>query len=373
MNAEAAARALASAKVLIVHEWLTTWGGAERCLDELLTLVPHADVIAGVVSEEMREAHAAANRARETWLGRIPGARAHYRWLLPVHPLAFRGIDTSEYDIVLSLSHSFGKSVRAQKPGASHVCYCMTPPRYLWDLASEHAELATPVQRAALAVAGGALRRADLRAASGVDQFLCISKVAADRVQRTYGRSSTVVYPPVSAATWQTTRGGFLLSLGRLVPYKRVDLAIDAAERLGIPLIVAGDGPERTRLERRAGRHTTILGHVSESTARGLLAECAAFVFCAEEDFGIAPLEANAYGAPVVAFGRGGALETMVAGQSAVFFERQEVDAVCDAIVRCRATTWDERVMRENAARFSADRFRASIGAALAARLRAAT
>ena len=355
-------------RVLLVHHWIYTWAGAERCLEELASMIPHADILAGVVTAEMRRSHPVAERAIESWVGRVPGARTRHRWFLPLHAAAFASYDTRAYDLVVSISHAFEKTIRARKPGARHLCYCLTPPRYLWDQSDAHAALATPVQRWALQGGRGALRVIDRRAALGVDRFVSISRFVARRVRESYGRESAVVYPPVDARPVATDlpRERFLLSLGRLVPYKRVDLAIAAAEALGVRLLIAGDGPERQRLQRMAGTHTAFLGPVSEAEAGRLLSSCAAFVFCAEDDFGIAPVEANAHGAPVVALGRGGAAETIVDGRSGVLFHEQTVASLSAAITQCLARDWDPAVLRANAARFAPERFREGIAAELA-------
>jgi glycosyltransferase involved in cell wall biosynthesis len=208
-----------------------------------------------------------------------------------------------------------------------------------------------------------------------VDHFLSNSRYVADRVRRCYGRDSDVVFPPVAAKASHAPsadREPFLLHLGRLVPYKRVDLAVLAAERLGIPLVVAGDGPERARLEAMAGSQTTFVGAVSESEASRLLSACRAFVFCAEEDFGITPVEANAHGAPVVGFGRGGLVETMVPGVTAELFEEQSVDSLVAALERAMARTWDVGALAANAARFAPERFRQGFAASVDAALIAA-
>jgi glycosyltransferase involved in cell wall biosynthesis len=357
-----AAPELAGTRVLIVHHWLYAWAGAERCLEQLVALMPHADVIAGIVTPEMRREHAIAARAREPWVARLPFARTQHRWFLPLHGIAFHTLDTSAYDLIVSVSHGFEKAVQARKRGAVHVSYCLSPPRFLWDLADAHEELASPLQRGMLRLAGDVLRRWDLRYAAKVDRFVSLSRYVADRVRRRYGRDSAVVYPPVTAKVDSPQRSRatepFLLTIGRLVPYKRVDLAVAAAERLGVRLVVAGDGPERHRLERLAGPHTTFLGTIDEVAAARLLSDCAAFVFCPEDDFGIAPVEANAHGAPVVAFGRGGVRETMVEGETAIFFEQHTVDALSAALTRCLSREWDPAVLMKNASRFSAARFR---------------
>ena len=363
---------LTQLRVLLVHEWLYTWAGAERCLEQLVAMIPQAHVLVGVITPEMRRANAIAARAEESWVGKLPAARSHHRWFLPLHALAFRMFDTSGYDLVISLSHAFEKSIRRPRAGVPHVCYCFSPPRYLWDLREAHGERASLPQRLALAAGLPLLRALDRRGAAGVDRFVSISHHVADRVRRTYGRDSAVVYPPVvpkqSAATAARSEP-FLLSIGRLVEYKRVDLAIQAAERLRIKLVVAGDGPDRTRLERMAGPFTEFVGRVSEDGAARLLDSCAAFVFCAEEEFGIAPVEANAHGKPVVGYARGGLRETMVDGETAVLFERQDADSVARAVQACLARTWDTAALRRNAERFSPAAFQAGmtgeIGAAL--------
>ncbi len=354
----------ADLRVLVVHHWLYTHAGAERVLEHILQVLPHADVLAGIIAPHMQRPGGPFARARESWVGRIPGARRHHRWFLPAHALAFAAHDTREYDLVISISHAFEKAIRT-RPGAVHVSYCLSPPRYLWDLSAEHADYGSIPQRLALSAARAPLRAMDRAFARGVHHFVSLSHVVAERVQRAYGRDSAVVYPPVSRkASSSTTRTGsepFLLTLGRLVPYKRVDLAIRAAEELGIRLVVAGEGPERPRLERLGGRHTEFVGAVSESQAASLLSTCAAFVFCAEEDFGIAPLEANAHGAPVVAYRAGAALETMREGQSAVFFRDRTPAGVAEAIRSCLATSWNPQVLLANAERFSPEAFRSGM------------
>lgn len=360
---------LAGQRVLVVHEWLVSWAGSERVVEQLLGLFPDADLAVSVASPALRHAYPVVAKARESWLARLPGARTRHRWFLPLHPLAFASLDTRGYDLVLSSSHAFAKLARAAR-GARHLCYCHSPPRYLWDLHDAYAEQAQGAERVALRAATPALRAVDRWGARRVDHFVCNSAYVAARVQRHYGRASAVVPPPVEAKPMAPSdrpaaRAGFLLSLGRLVPYKRTDLAIQAAERLGVPLVVAGDGPERARLERLAGPNTTFVGEVSEAEAARLLERCAAFVFCAEEDFGIAPVEANAHGAPVVGFARGGLAESMVDGETAVLFAEQSVDAVADAARRALGRPWDDAALRANAARFAPPRFRERMTAAI--------
>jgi glycosyltransferase involved in cell wall biosynthesis len=362
---------LACLRVLIVHDWIMSWAGSERCVEQLLQIFPHADLTVGIIDPALRDLNEVTRRARQTWLARIPGAKSYHRWLLPVEGIAFSCLDTERYDLVISSSHALSKMVRV-RDDAFHLCYCYSPPRYLWDLEDVYRARASRLQRVALAAAAGPLRRWDRKAAQRVDHFIGISRYIADRIVRCYGRVADVVFPPVVRKVGPDTelcRGDFLLHLGRLVPYKRVDLAIAAADLLGVPLVVAGDGPDRTRLERVAGKHVHFLGNVTEEKAGELLSTCAAFVFCAEEDFGIAPVEANAHGAPVVGYGRGGLLETMIPGQTAEFFDEPHVEAVAGAIERALTRKWDTSELRRNAERFSPVSFRQSFTESLRAAL----
>jgi glycosyltransferase involved in cell wall biosynthesis len=351
--------ALEEIRVLIVHDWMVAWAGSERCVEQMLEVFPQADLVVGVMAPDMRAHNSVTRRARETWMAQLPGARTHHRWFLPLEAAAFATLDTSAYDLVISSSHAFSKTV-CVTGSTRHVCYCHSPPRYLWDLYEKHRRTATLAERAALVAGVRPLRWWDRRMASRVDHFMANSHYIADRIRRCYGRDATVVNPPVSPkpASGPRLRRPILLTLGRLVRYKRVDLAVRAAEVLGMRLVVAGDGPERARLERLAGPHTTFLGTVSEQRAGELLEECSLFLFSAEEDFGIAPIEANAHGAPVVAYGAGGVVETLVEGETAEFFAHQTVPALTEAIRRATDRSWDEERIRDNARRFAPAEFR---------------
>jgi glycosyltransferase involved in cell wall biosynthesis len=353
---------LAALRVLIVHDWIVGWGGGERTVEELLSLFPRAELVVGVLGEGRRERNAVTRRAKETWLAKFPFARRHHRWFLPLYPAAFASLDTRGYDLVISSASAFAKAVRTAR-STPHLCYCHSPPRYLWDLHQEYRRGADASGRA-LALGGPLLRALDRATARRVDRFVANSHYVADRIRRHYGLDAAVVYPPVTAKPASRRAGprdDVLLSLGRLVAYKRVDLAIEAANAIGAPLIVAGDGPERRRLESLAGPSVTFVGEVTDAAAGELMERARALVFCAEEDFGITPLEANAHGLPVVAFGKGGACESMQPGVSAEFFDTPTVEAVLGALTRAGARTWNDTAVRANAARFSAERFRAGI------------
>ncbi len=350
---------LRKARVLVVHEWLLEWAGAERQLAEIMRVVPQADLIVGAASARIRAEHELPRQLRETWLARIPFARTHHRWFIPLQYPAFRGIDTRGYDLVISSSSGFGKAVRAPE-GSPHACYCYSPPRYLWDLASAYDRHESTLQAMALRIGRRPLQALDRHCAAGVTTFSAISRVVAGRVERAYGKTARVIYPAVeSKPAGPRTRGKFLLTLGRLVAYKRVDVIIQAARQVGLSLVVAGDGPERARLERLAqGSAVTFTGRVDEAEGGRLMEECAAFVFCAEEDFGIAPLEANAHGAPVVGLARGALTETMTT-ETAEFFDTPEPDEVAAAIARASSRKWNDQTLRANPVRFAPEIFRA--------------
>jgi glycosyltransferase involved in cell wall biosynthesis len=358
-------------RVLIVHDWVVAWGGAERTIEQLFVLFPNAHLVVGVLAADKRELNAITRGAEETWLARMPRARAHHRWFLPLYPAAFASIDTRGYDLIISSSSAFSKSVRAHG-STPHLCYCHTPPRYLWDLQAEYGRGANRVGMA-LAVAGPLLRVIDRASAQRVTRFVANSHYVADRIKRAYGRTAAVVYPPVSRKPVPTSRllprTDTLLSLGRLVPYKRVDLAIEAANLLQQPLIVAGDGPERSRLEALAGPTVRFLGEVSEERAGELMETCRLMLFNAEEDFGIAPVEANAHGLPVVAFGRGGARETMLEGTSAEFFDAPTAESLAEAVERALDRQWDHATVRANGARFAPEYFHRGLAAEVSALL----
>ena len=350
---------LAHLRVLLTHDWIVAWGGAERTVEQILQVFPQADLVVGVLGHANPHLNAVTRRARETWLARLPLARSHHRWFLPLYPAAFATLDARGYDLIISSASAFAKSVRAPA-GVPHLCYCHSPPRYLWGMQEQY-RLSSERAGRALTLAGPILRRIDRASARGVDQFIANSSCVAQRIRTAYGRESAVVYPPVVAKPTSDQRGSrtdAFLVLSRLVPYKRVDLAISAANLTGARLVIAGDGPERARLQAMAGPSVTFVGEVSEVQAGNLMERSRAMLFCGEEDFGIAPVEANAHGLPVVAFRRGGTTESLREGISAVFFDEPVAQAVADAMHRVAVVPWSDAAIRHNADRFSAQQFR---------------
>jgi glycosyltransferase involved in cell wall biosynthesis len=313
--------------------------GGERCLEVLCELFPAAPLftllhVPGSVSPFIE-----ARPIITSFVQRLPDARRRYRQYLPLFPAAVRGFDLRGYDLVVSLNHCVAKGVRIPR-GALHVCYCFTPMRYVWDLYDDYfGRRASPLIRTVMPPVAAALRRWDRRTSS-VHHFVAISHHIEDRIRRVYGRASDVIYPPVELDRFRVgVPGDFYLVVSALTPYKRVDLAVDAAGRLGRRLVVVGTGPEEAALRRRAGSTVEFLGWRSDEEVADLYARCRAVLFTSLEDFGIVPLEAAAAGRPTIAFGRGGVLETMRSLEdegtpTAVFFHAQTVDALVDAIER---------------------------------------
>jgi glycosyltransferase involved in cell wall biosynthesis len=291
----------------------------------------------------------------------VPFAKQRYQAFLPLMPLAFEQFDMRDYDVVISTSSACAKGVIVS-PGALHLCYCYTPCRYIWDLYHDYTRSLR--MRPLAAYVAHRLRIWDRLTADRVDHFVGISHEVAARIRRHYRREAEVIYPPVDVERFSPSGDPpeeFYLVVSRLVPYKRIDLAIEAAGRLGRRLIVVGDGPERRRLERMAGADVEFRGHVSDEEAGELLTRCRAMLFPGLEDFGIAPLEAQAAGRPVIAYGRGAALETVVRDVTGVFFPEQTAEALAEAIRRSEEISFDWRACRANAERFRAEEFRKRI------------
>ena len=361
-------------RVALVHDWLTGMRGGERCLHEFTRLWPEADLYTLVHVPGSTSPRIEDRRIEASPLSRLPGAAKHYRKLLPLFPWAIERLRLRDYDLVLSSSHAVAKGVRAPS-GATHVCYCFTPMRYVWDQADAY--LGRGLKRALAEPLAAYLRRWDRRTSGPdrVQRFVAISKTIADRIRRHYGRESDVVYPPVDVDRFSIRpegHDGFYLVVGGFVPYKREDVALDAFASLDRPLWIAGDGPGRAALEARAPANVRFLGRVGDTELADLYRRCRALLYPQDEDFGIVPVEAQASGRPVIAYGRGGATETVVpcgrpeAGDRAptgVWFERQEPGALADAIRTFEAaeSEFDPAAIRVHAERFRSERFHAEI------------
>jgi glycosyltransferase involved in cell wall biosynthesis len=360
-------------RVAVVHDWLTIPGGSEQVVLELLEMFPHAELFTSVYDPAPWPAQITERAVHASFLNRLPGAVRHYPKLLPLMNLAFRSFDLSGFDLVISSSHACAKNVRTP-PGALHVCYCHTPMRYAWEEGFLDGEDVGRAMRLLLPPVLAWLRRQDLAGAAGPDLFVANSKHVADRIQRYYGRSAAIVNPPVDVEHYlgiereptAERADGYYLTFGRVVPYKRVDLAVAACERLGRSLKVAGDGRALAAARSHSrGAGTDFLGAVSELDRDRLLAGARALLFPGEEDFGIVPVEAQAAGVPVIAYGVGGAAETVIDGRTGVLFDQQSPESLAAAIERLEGLGLRAEDARENARRFGRERFRAEMTAVI--------
>lgn len=353
-------------KVAIVHYWLVAMRGGEKVIEALCEMFPDADIYTHVYAPERVSDVICRHRVQTTFIARLPYASRRYRSYLPLMPLALEQLDLRGYDLVISSESGPAKGV-ITSPDTLHVCYCHSPMRYLWNMYHEYREGAGLAGRFVMPWLAHRLRLWDFQTAARVDCFVANSRNVAKRISKYYRRDSVVVHPPVDVSTYQFTdvpppsqEPGYYLHVGELVGYKRVDLAIAACARLGRRLVVVGDGPDAAALHRMAGPEVVFVGRVSNAELRRYYAHCRALLFPAEEDFGIVPLEAMACGRPVVAFGRGGALETVVDGKTGVFFPAQTAEALAAAIERLEVSEpdFDRAVISAHAQGFATDLFK---------------
>jgi glycosyltransferase involved in cell wall biosynthesis len=362
-------RGMDAKRVALVHDWLTGMRGGEKCLEPLARRWPDARLHTlfhkrGSVSPDIERLD-----IRPSILNRLPKVSSYYRFLLPAIPFA-AGWNIRDADLVVSLSHCAAKSARAPQ-GVPHVCYCFTPMRYAWHMKDAYFRK-SGLKAAAIGKLLGSIREWDRRTADRVTHFIAISRTVQDRIRECYNRESDIIYPPVDTEFYTPAavpRDDFYLVVSALAPYKRFDLAIDACRKLGKKLVVIGSGQDAKKLQAKAGPGITFLGWQSDEAIRHHLRLAKALLFPGEEDFGIVPVEAQACGCPVIAFGRGGATETVRIGSdpTGVFFEEQTVDAVADAIERFErdADRFDPRSARKNALLFRKEKFEADLFAYL--------
>ncbi|MBE9140733.1 glycosyltransferase family 4 protein [Nodosilinea sp. LEGE 07088] len=348
--------------VAVVHEWLVSRAGSEKVVEQLLKVCPQADLFSLV---EFLEPEAASlippgTRLQTSFIQNLPWAQRHFRQYLPLMPLAIEQFDLSAYDLVISSNHAVAKGVLT-RPHQLHISYVHTPIRYAWDLQQQYlqqAGLTSGVKSALTRLILHYLRLWDLAAAHRVDCFVANSRYVARRIWKTYRRPATVIYPPVAIDRfrWQQPRADFFLTVSRCVPYKRVDLTVAAFNQLGLPLVVIGDGPALASLQQQARPNITFLRNPTDAVVSDYMERCRGFIFPAEEDFGITVVEAQAAGAPVIAYGRGGCAETVVDGKTGVLFKHQTVDDIVQAVthfnqhraefdpetIRCQAETFSE-------------------------------
>ncbi len=347
-------------KLAIIHDYLNQYGGAERVLEKLHELFPEAPIYTSIYDPPTMPADYRRWDIRTSFMQRLPGVMRHHQAFLPFYPLAFEGFDLSEYDVVLSNSSAWCKGVHTP-PTTLHLCYCLTPMRWVWNYREyvQRERFGRPI-RMALPLMMNWLRLWDRVTADSVDQFATISRTVAARVGKYYRRDSTVIYPPVDTASFQGSdaHDDYFLVVSRLIPYKRIDLAVEAFNRLGLPLVIVGDGRDRAALQAKAKPNIRFLGKVSDAEARRHYSRCRAFIFPGEEDFGITPVEAQASGRPVIAYAGGGALDTVVDGVTGKLFYPQTAEALADAVASFDDAGYDTAAIRRNAERFDSSCFK---------------
>jgi glycosyltransferase involved in cell wall biosynthesis len=351
-------------RLAIVHEWFTGMRGGEKCVEALCEVFPDATLftlvhVPGSVSPIIERMPIVPS-----FVQRLPFAGTRYRYYLPLFPAAIQALDLRGFDVVISSNHCVAKGVTVP-PGALHICYCHTPMRYIWDLYDEYFRRgrAGIVTRVGMRIARPFLRAWDVKTAAHPHRFIANSENIRQKIHRLYGRSADVIYPPVDTARFRLSRaeGDYFLIVSAFVPYKRIDLAIEAFNEMGERLLIVGDGPDDVRLRRMAGHSIKFLGWQSDDHIAALYAGCRAVIFPGEEDFGIVPVEAMATGKPVIAYGRGGALETVRdsdENRTGILFREQSSSALKEAVQRFTRTAFDPEKLRTWALGFDREEYK---------------
>ncbi|QBD78448.1 glycosyltransferase family 4 protein [Ktedonosporobacter rubrisoli] len=352
-------------KVALVHDYLNQMGGAERVVMAFHEIFPDAPIYTSIYDPELVDPAFRRMDIRTSFMQKLPLVTRHHQPYLPFYPFAMEKLDLRGYDLVLSSSSAFGKGV-ITRPETLHICYCHTPMRWCWNYEEyvEREQLGK-VARSVLPFLMTGLRVWDQSSAMRVDHFIANSPVVAERIQKYYRREAVVIPPPVEADRFPfdpaTQPEDYFLVLSRLIPYKRIDLAIEACNRLRLPLVVIGGGRDLERLRGMAGPTIRFLGHLSDEEVLYYFMHCRAFLFPGEEDFGITPLEAQAAGRPVIAYGSGGALASIVDGVTGVFFKEQTVESLMAVLSSFEEGAFDPQTIRNHALEFDKPRFRRRI------------
>ncbi|HUY77842.1 MAG TPA: glycosyltransferase [Ktedonobacterales bacterium] len=346
-------------QVALVHDYLNQMGGAERVLLAFHDLFPQAPIYTSIYEPSRVDRRFKGVDIRTSYLQRLPFIKRHHQPFLPLYPFAFESFDLRAYDLVISDSSAFAKGI-VTRPDALHICYCHTPMRWLWNY-DDYVERESlgRIARLALPPFITFLRMWDYATAARVDYFIANSPNVAARINKYYRREAVVMPPPVETARFQLapTREDYFLIVSRLIPYKRIDLAIQAFNQLGLPLRIIGGGRDEQRLRAMAGPTIRFMGKLSDEDVRAQMARCRAFIFPGDEDFGLTPVEAQASGRPVIAYGSGGALASVVAGVTGLFFDEQTPDALAATVRRFRDEDFDPLAIRRHAEEFDLEHF----------------
>ncbi len=337
-------------KIALVHDYLTQRGGAERVFELLCKRFKGADVFTSLYDPE-QTIDLGERIVNTTFLQNIPGAAKYFRLMAPFYFPAFRSLDLQEYDLIISSSTSFAKAVR-KKPGARHICFCHNITRFLWETETYLREYGdyryfAPLIEQVFQV----MRKIDLTYAQEPDLYIANSSLVARRIEKTYKKQAVVINYPidVSKFIYSTTKDDFYLASARMISYKRLDIIVEAFNWLGWPLLISGDGPERERLESKALKNIQFLGHVSDVKRTQLFSQAKSVIVAALEDYGLVPVEANASGTPVIAYGAGGVLDTQIPRRTGVFFRRQTPESLQAALLEAREIYWNYEDIRNHA------------------------
>ena len=358
-------------RVVLAHDYLIQMGGAERVVATLHRMFPAAPIYTSATDRARLLPDFRYARIVNTWMQTLPGIRTHFKKFFPIYSFAFHSLGRVDADVAIVSSSGFAKWLR-YTDRTRVFCYCHTPPRFFWQPETYlQFEISNPMLKAAAKTIIPWLRRSDYEAAQDVDHFIANSNCVRDRIRECYGRESTVIYPPVEVERFQvqTANEGYALVLSRLVAYKSIDRAVRAYTASGRRLIVVGDGPDRARLEAMAGPSVEFKGRASDADVTRYMSGCSAFVFPGLEDFGITPVEAQACGKPVLAFGGGGALETVIDGVTGMFFHDPSPEAMNAVIDRMERTSWDPHAIRAHAEQFDERHFMSNLRNFIAAKL----
>jgi glycosyltransferase involved in cell wall biosynthesis len=337
-------------KLALVHDYLTQRGGAERVFELLCSYFPEADIYTSVYSPQ-KTIELGERIVKTTFLQNIPGAKKYFRLFAPFYYPAFRSLDLQDYDLIISSSSSFAKAVR-KKPGATHICFCHNVTRFLWNTQTyikeyrDYKAFSPLIEQIFKSI-----RQIDLKYAQEPDLYIANSTTVARRIKKIYGRNALVINYPVDTSkfVFSETKEDFYLISSRLISYKRIDVAIEAFNWLGWSLVIIGGGPEREQLESKALENVQFLGYVSDEWRTHLMAKARSVIVTALEDYGLVPIEANASGTPVIAYGAGGVLDSQISGKTGILFKPQTPEALQAALFKARETNWNYRKIREHA------------------------
>jgi glycosyltransferase involved in cell wall biosynthesis len=356
-------------RVALIHYWLVNWRGGEKVLRAIADLFPEADIFTHVADPEIVSQGFPNRNISTTFIARLPYAKRLYQRYLPLMPLALEQLDLRRYDLVISSEAGPAKGVIIS-PHATHLCYCHSPMRYVWDMYHDYHEQSGPITRTLMAPLLHYVRLWDQTSAQRVDRYIANSHFVAKRIEKYYRRSSDVIYPPVAVDSFDASQPAedFYLSVGQLVRYKRIDLLVEAFNELKRPLVIIGEGEMLPALRRLAKPNVRLLGHQSSEVIRSYYSRCRALVFPGIEDFGMVPVEAMASGKPVIAFAQGGARETVVDGFSGLLFHEQTPLAVADGVMRFESMEdkFDRQAIRTHARQFSEQAFKERFRSVLA-------